>query len=170
MSPDPAEVPASVEFPRLHLRRIEWLAVLLGVVWVFAGIGKALDFAAFSEVVAVHGVLGKNLHVWLPAAPTIEILLGVVLFVSVGHPRRVRLLRAALLVGCLLLISMAIYLMLVPAAVLAEVGCGCFGQAYSRIASGMSMSARLPSIVTSGLLLVAHTMAFERLRPPGHDR
>lgn len=151
---------------RLRLCRMEWLVVILGIVWVFAGVGKALDYEYFSAVVALHGVLPDAARSILFLVPVLEIGLGVTLFLSVGSSQRTSLLRAALLAGSAFLVSLAVYLMLVPAAVLEDVGCGCFGQSYSRLASGIPVPARLISMCIASVLLIAHAFAFNRLKEP----
>lgn len=144
-NPTPTDSDAPQRTYRLQLCRIEWLIVTLAAVWIFAGAGKLLDLHTFAGIVSLHGVLPAAVHPFLPAIPVIEIALGFTLLVCVGHGRRVAPLRASLIAGCLLLLAFAVYDMLVPSAVLEEVGCGCFGQSTSRLAAGIPISSRLVS-------------------------
>lgn len=155
---------------RLILKKVDVLVIALALFWIFAGALKLLDLGSFSEVVATHGVVPINSPAVLSIVPVAEVLLGIFMVASVGSLQGVPILKASLLAGCVLLLSFAVYVMLVPGAVLEEVGCGCFGQTSSRLASGLPISARSVSLLVSGLLLAGHAFAFEQLhrQTPSH--
>ena len=143
--------------------KVDWLIVALALVWGFAGVLKLLDLDSFSDVVRAHGVLPDLSPAPLSIVPIAEIILGVLMLASVGSVRGLPILKTTLLAGCFLLVSFTVYLMLVPGAVLEQVGCGCFGQTSTRLASGIPLSARTLSLLVSGVLLAGHSLGFEHL-------
>lgn len=138
------------------------IMLLLAVVWCFTGLSKALDVGWFGEVLRVHGVLpGWSVAAAAWAVPVAELGLGVMM--AAGAVGGVRLGRAVMPVGMLMMMAIGGYVLLVPGAEFEAAGCGCFGREVGeqarRLVAGMEWGLKWVSVGVAGLLLVLHALA-----------
>ena len=137
--PDPVGESRVLRFSRLSAR------IVLGVLFVFAGVTKAYDPAEFA--IEIHRY---NLIPWLPGAlasvylPWLEILAGSLLILK-------RLERGALLLITVLLLIFTIAL---ASATFRGLGidCGCFGKAFAATGTVLPLMRNILLLAFTGLL------------------
>ena len=138
------------------------LIVLLGVVWIAAGVWKYVDYDGFSDTIARHGVLPETAYPLLIALPTYELFLGTGVVALADTTRRIGMVVVALSITTL--ISFSIYLLLVPNAVLIRHGCGCGAPITNILLSGMEVHTRSLALARNALLIVLHAILLVMLR------
>jgi len=146
---------------RLSVRVLaEWAAIVIAASWLYAATWKFVDLAAFRTVVEAHGLVHKAWLGWLAAVPAAEIALGLAVGAACGggHTRRLGLIAA--ITSLLMLLVLTVYILMVPEALLAKVGCGCHGPALTKIIAGLSEDVRLLAVGGNVLLLLLHVPLF----------
>jgi hypothetical protein len=113
-----------------------------------------VDMPAFSETVQVHGLLTDQLHWTLQAVPVGEVLLGVLLLLSHGGPRKYAML--AWTSSLMSVVALSVYKWMIDAAVLERVGCGCHGQAIERLTHGVGSHTKAIMLGGNALLALIH--------------
>ncbi len=127
--------------------------LVLGALFLYAGALKAADVAAFSQAVAAYRLLPAAGNVLVAAMlPYVEILAGALLLLNT----RVR--PAALLLGTLTSVFIAVLLTVVVRGI--EIDCGCFGRADAT-------SPEVALVRNAGLLLLAAAVYILRGRQKG---
>lgn len=151
--------PAPTRKPRFWVSRLAVLAIM--GIWVVAGIAKIRDLPHFMDVIEKHRVIPTEYRTLGMMVPMVELMMALLLVFVIGSELRKAFGRTVLTMSLLMVVGFTVYLSMVPNAVLQESGCGCWGKNGTPIpiAFGMENSVRVTAMLTTGLLLVLHTVA-----------
>ncbi len=145
--------PPALSRPPLWLL-FAWTSIC--TLWIWSGLWKALGWSAFTETVKAHNVLPNIIVPLLPAVPLIEICLGaggLACFPSSRPQSRTILVPLASLLA---LAGLTVYLALVPADLIRNVGCGCHGASIRASIAHFGFGSKTHFLAFNLSLLGAH--------------